>query len=281
MEGINLALLPPLDVVKQVDYEEIVIAVAKKAGIENASPSDPAYRVALAGAYREALLRQDANEQARGVMLAYAKGPQLDHIGATYYRHSNGSPVVRFDDERDDDYRERLQASPEGLSEFGPNAGYEFHARSAHPSVKGAKVESPEPVTVELYILSYEGDGTPSADVITAVEYYLSPNSYRRPLTDWLRVHPATILRYRVTAELILKTGPDDELVRKTAEASASAYVELKRALGAEVEVSGLHAVMRVEGVEKVILKDWADVTCTEQQAPFCEALMVTIGGHV
>ncbi len=277
MEGINLALLPPLDVVKQVDYEEILVEVAQKAGIENASPSDPAYRVALAGSYREALLRQDANEQARGVMLAYARGAQLDHIGVTYYQHPDGSPVVRLDGELDDDYRARLQASPEGLSVAGPDEGYKFHARSAHPLVKDVAVDSPAPVEVDLYILSYEGDGVPTDEVINSVTTYLEP---RRPLTDWVRVNAASVVRYGVTAQLVLKAGPDPELVRQTAENAAAAYVELKRALKGRVVESGLHAVLTVEGVEEVHLVGWDDVICTKKQAPFCESLTVTIGGY-
>ena len=75
-EGINLALLPPLDVVQQVDLEAIIADIASRAALENASPSDPAYRVALAAAYREMMLRQNANEMCLGVMLAFARGPQ-------------------------------------------------------------------------------------------------------------------------------------------------------------------------------------------------------------
>lgn len=277
MEGINLALLPPLDVVQQVDYETILIDVAKKAGIDNASPSDPAYRVALAGSYREALLRQNANEQARGVMLAYAKGPQLDHIGVTYYQHPDGSPVLRLDGEHDDDYRARLQASPEGLSVAGPDEGYKFHARSAHPLVKDVSVESPAPVEVDLYILSHDGDGVPTDEIINSVTTYLEP---RRPLTDWVRVNPASVVRYSVTAQLVVKAGPDPELVRQAAENAARVFVELKRALKGRVVESSLHAVMTVEGVEEVHLVGWDDVICTKQQAPFCEALTVTIGGY-
>lgn len=278
MEGINLALLPPLDVVKQLSHEEIVQAVAQAASLENASPADPAFRVALAATYRELLVRQDANEQARGVMLAFARGPQLDHIGATYYKHPDGSPVLRLSGESDNDYRDRLQQSPEGLSVAGPDGAYEFHAKSAHPLVKDVTVASPAPVEVELSILSYEGSGVPSAAVLTAVELYLGP---RRPLTDWVRVLPAEVVTYSVTASLTLKLGPDPELSRQTAENAALAYVELKRQLKGRVVESGLHAVMTVEGVEEVALTGWTDVVCAAHQAPYCTALTVTIGGYV
>ncbi len=278
MEGINLALLPPLTVIKQLTHEEIVQAVATAAGLENASPADPAFRVALACAYRELMVRQDANEQARGLLLAFAVGPQLDHLGVTYYQHPDGSPVTRLDGEEDDDYRARLQDSPEGLSVAGPDGAYEFGAKSAHPDVKGASVFSPAPVEVELTILSAQGDGTPSAELMAIVDTYMQP---RRPLTDLLRVLPAEVIRYSVTSALYLKQGPDPELARQAAEASGLAYVARQHRLGARVVESALHAAMSVEGVEEVRLAGWVDVACTARQAPYCEALAVTIGGYV
>ncbi|TWC12008.1 phage-related baseplate assembly protein [Pseudomonas sp. SJZ085] len=278
MEGINLALLPSLTVIKQLTHEEIVQAVATAAGLENASPADPAFRVALACAYRELMVRQDANEQARGLLLAFAVGPQLDHLGVTYYQHPDGSPVTRLDGEEDDDYRARLQDSPEGLSVAGPDGAYEFGAKSAHPHVKGASVFSPKPVEVELTILSTQGSGVPTPELLATVDAYLQS---RRPLTDWLRVLPAEVVPFSVTAALYLKPGPDPELVRQASEKWARAYLDKQHRLKARVVESALHAAMSVEGVEEVRLTGWADVACTARQAPFCEALTVTIGGYV
>jgi phage-related baseplate assembly protein len=278
MEAINLALLPALDVVEQIDYETILAEVVEKAGLENASPSDPAYRIALAGAYREALLRQDANEQAKGLMLAYATGSELDHIGVTYYQHPDGSPVVRLTDETDDDYRERIQASPEGLSVAGPDEGYKFHAKSASVLVKDVAVDSPAPVEVDVYILSYADDGVPTAELLNTVDTYLKP---RRPLTDLVRVNAASVVNYSINATLTLKSGPDPELVRQTAETNLAAYVELKRTLKGRVVSSGIHAALMIEGVEEVALDSWSDIICSSQQAPYCESVTVTIGGYV
>lgn len=272
-EGINLALLPPLDVVKQVDHEAIIKDVAEKAGLENASPSDPAYRVTLANAYREVMLRQDANEQARGLMLAYAKGPELDHIGVTYYKHPDGSPVLRFDGESDDAYRDRLQKSPEGLSVAGPDGAYEFHARSAHPDVKAATVSSPAPVTVELHILSHSGQGVPTLSVLDAVDAYTKPF---RPLTDNLIVKAAEVLTYAITAKLFIKVGPDPELVRQAAEKQLAEYVAALHRFKGRVVKSSVHAALTVEGVEEVQLASWADVSCTAIQAPFCARITTT-----
>lgn len=274
MEGINLALLPQLDVVKQVDYEAIALDIAKKAGIENLSPSDPAYRIALAGAYREALLRHDANEQAKGLTLAYAKGAQLDHLGVTYYRHFDGSPVVRLTGESDDVYRARLQLANEGLSVAGPEGAYVFHAKSASSQVKDVAVHSPAPVEVDIYVLAYDSSGIPSDDLLNLIAAYLNP---RRPLTDLVRVHPAKVVYYDLMAKLMIKPGPDPELVMQAAEKSALAYIELKRRLGGRVVESGLHAALTVEGVEEVHLTDWQDVICGFDESPYCQGFSLTL----
>lgn len=278
MDGVNLALLPPLTVIKQLSHEEIVQAIATAAGLENASPADPAFRVALACAYRELMVRQDSNEQARGLLLAFAVGPQLDHLGVTYYQHPDGTPVLRLDGEQDDAYRARLQASVEGLSVAGPDGAYVFGATSAHPDVKDAKVHSPQPVEVELYVLSRQGPGVPSAELLESVRVYMAP---RRPLTDLLRVLPAQVVSYSVAASLIIRSGPDPELVRQASEAGGLTYVRRQHRLKGRVVESALHAAMTVEGVEEVHLSNWADVVCTAQQAPYCEALSATIGGYL
>lgn len=277
-EGINLALLPKLDVVKQVDHEAIIADVVERAGLTNASPSDPAYRVTLANTYREVLLRQDANEQALGLTLAYATCAELDHIGATYYQHPDGSPVVRLTGESNDDYRARLQKSPEGLSVAGPDGAYEYHARSAHPDVKGVAVDSPAPVEVVLSILSHSGSGEPPQSVLDAVMGYIEPF---RPMTDRVTVVGASVQTYSVTASLFVKSGPDPDLVRETAQARLQAYVNAQHRLQGRVVESGVHAALTLEGVEEVQLANWVDVICTKQQAPYCRAITVTIGGVV
>lgn len=272
-EGINLALLPPLNVVKQVDHETIIQDVVEKAGLENASPSDPSFRTTLANTYREVLIRQDANEQARGLMLAYAKGPELDHIGVTYYKHPNGSPVLRIEGESNDAYRARLQKSPEGLSVAGPDGAYEFHALSAHPDVKAATVSSPAPVMVDLHILSHSGQGVPTQSVLDAVDAYTQPF---RPLTDKLTPKAAAVLTYTVTGSLRIKVGPDPSLVYQTAVARLTDYVAALHRFKGRVVESAIHAALTVEGVDEVQLEGWSDVICSAIQAPFCTAITMS-----
>ena len=267
--------LPELTIVPDIDHNALTQEIAAAAGITNLNASDPAYRIALAVAYRESLVRQDANEQARGVMLMYATGAQLDHIGVTYYRDAAGAPVSRLSGETDDDYRVRLQQSPEGLSVAGPVGAYIYHTRSYSNEIKDVSVVSPAPVEVLLTILQNSGDGSADDAMCQAVQAHLQPY---RPITDSLTVQSAEILTFDINATLTLASPLDTTLIMDNARASLARYVASRHQLAGRVVESGVHAALTVEGVEQVTLAGWQDVICSEHQAPFCSVMNITEG---
>ena len=276
MTGVIPALLPPLTIVKTVDYEELVAEIAASAGVENNSPADPAYRVVLASAYREMLIRQEMNEQAKGLTLAHAFGSQLDHIGVTYYRNPDGSPILRRAGELDDDYRARLQESPEGLSVAGPEGAYRFHARNASQEVKDVSVESPQPCEIDLFVLGRTGDGQAGPGLLQAVDTYLKPF---RPFGDRVRVRSAEIVRYAVNATVFVSSELDPAMALGVAEKRAKAYVAQMHKLGGQVVRSAVDAALTVEGVTEVVLNGWQDIRCEKSQAPYCYDLVLRPGG--
>ncbi|MDR1874369.1 MAG: baseplate J/gp47 family protein [Synergistaceae bacterium] len=87
---IDLSKLPAPQLIEELDYGVIVAAMRTKlrellpewTGYE--LESDPANKVLEVAAYREMLLRQRINEAARGVMIAFATGSDLDHLAAFY-----------------------------------------------------------------------------------------------------------------------------------------------------------------------------------------------------
>lgn len=87
---IDLSKLPAPQLIEELDYEAILQEMRKKlrellpewTGYE--LESDPANKVLEVAAYREMLLRQRVNEAARGVLIAFAQGSDLDHLAAFY-----------------------------------------------------------------------------------------------------------------------------------------------------------------------------------------------------
>lgn len=103
-----------------------------------------------------------------------------------------------------------------------------------------------------------------------------------RPLTDRVTVQPAEILHYTVTATIWITDGPEGELVRQAAVASAQAYAAARHRLDANVTISGFEAALHVEGVWKaaVMINGAAgDLVTTTSQAGWCDGITVTVGG--
>jgi phage-related baseplate assembly protein len=75
----------------------------------------------------------------------------------------------------------------------GPSDAYRFFALSADGQVKAASVDSPQPGTTVVYVLSRTGSGVPDAPLLTTVETALSADTIR-PLSEEVIVSPAAIV---------------------------------------------------------------------------------------
>lgn len=294
---IDLSRLPAPVVVEQIDYEAIL--AERKAYAVSLWPADQQAEVAATlalesepltkliqeNAYRETLLRQRVNEAALAVLLPFAKGADLEQIGARFNverltitpADPSAVPPVAAVMEDYESMRERIQMAMEGLSTAGPRNAYIFHARSADGRVADASAISPAPAEVVVTVQSALGNGTAAADLLAVVAAYLSDED-RRPVADRLTVQSAVVLPYSVEAVLHLHAvGPEAEPIRAAAQARLLALVNQRRRLGVEVNRSALDAALHVEGVRRVDLPGWVDIVPTLAQAPYCTSVSVTV----
>jgi phage-related baseplate assembly protein len=322
--AVDLSRLPAPAVVELLSYEAILAAMlsdlrGRDPQFTALTESDPAFKLLQVCAYREMLVRQRCNEAARAVMLAYAIGSDLDHLGAllgvTRLELDPGDPVNSIPPtmESDTEFRRRIQLAPEGFSVAGPEGAYIFHALSADPDVLDASATSPEPDDIRavvagvlaansaspeltaamdsaldaatwpgdvtVTVLSRQGDGAPSAGLVAAVETALSDDSVR-PLTDHVTVQAATIVPYSVQATVYTYAGPDSALVLAESQRRLEAYIEASHRLGRDVPLSGIYSVLHSEGVQRVELDSpLADIVITRTQASHCTGITIIAGG--
>lgn len=294
---IDLSQLPEPNVIEPIDFETILAErkayaitlwpADKQAEVAAtlALESEPLTKLLQESAYRETLLRQRVNEAALAVLLPYAKGADLEQIGARFNvarlvivpADLNAVPPVAAVMEEDDSFRERIQMAMEGLSTAGPRNAYIFHARSADGRVADATAISPAPAEVLVTVQGILGNGAADAELLGIVAAYLSDED-RRPVADRLTVQSAEVLPYQVNAVLHLaSSGPEAEPIRAAALARGLALVNRRRRLGMEVNRSALDAALHIEGVKRVDLEGWADVVASLTQAPYCTAFNVTV----
>ncbi|WP_338804801.1 baseplate assembly protein [Xenorhabdus griffiniae] len=299
MPTIDLSQLPPPDVVEPLDFETL-FAERKAALIALYPPeqresiartlaleSEPITKLLQENAYRELLLRQRINEAARAAMVAYARGSDLDQLGANnnvsrlilQSADNNTVPPVPAVLESDADFRVRIPQAFEGLSVAGPVGSYEYHARSADGRVADASVISPAPAYVTVSILSREGNGTASEELIAVVSRALNDEDVR-PVADRLTVQSTQIIDYEIEAVLYCYPTPEYEPILQDARARLARYTAEQHRIGRDIVRSAIYAALHVPGVQRVELKTPAqDMILDKTQASFCTCATVTIGG--
>lgn len=293
--SIDLSKLPAPEVIKTVEYE--VLLSEMKAEAIRLMPdleaylsleSEPVTQLLRVCAYYRMLDRLEFNDGARACMLALSTGTNLDGLAAFWgverlivqEADTSVTPPIAEILESDDAFRARVQLSLEGHSTAGSRGAYIFWALSASGEVKDVRVASPTLGDVVVTVLAHDGDGTPSAPLLSTVETALNDEDVR-PLTDRVTVQAADILPYQVEAVLTLYDGPDQSVVVAAAEAAIDDYVVKNHRLGHDITISGLHAALHQAGVQKVDLTQPAShIEVAEHQAAFCTAVTLTVGGR-
>lgn len=274
--GIDLSQIPAPDIVESLDFE-IILSEMKSALSEELGDSswdvesEPIVKLLEVCAYREVLIRQRVNDAAKQTMVAYATGANLEHLAALL-------GVSKNDGESDDRLRVRTQLALEGFSTAGPVGAYVYHALAADNRVKDVAVSSPSPGQVLVSVLSNDGDGVASSDLVSVVGAYLN-NEDVRPLTDQVSVQSASVIPYGVTATLTFYPGPDASTVKTAAQSALLKYVSEHHAMGHDITLSGIYAALHQVGVQNVILSSPAQsIVCDTHEAAYCSSITLTEG---
>ncbi|MHA6196814.1 baseplate assembly protein [Pseudomonas wadenswilerensis] len=293
MSIVDLSALPAPQVLEDLDFEEIFQADLEtfKSHMGDSwtaqLESDPVTKLLEVGAYRTLLNRARVNDAAKALLLAYAKGSDLDQLAANVQLRRlvvraadpNSVPPTEEILEEDDALRERIELVYEGLTTAGPRNSYILHARNASGQVADATAESPSPAMVDVTVLSFDDKGAASAGLLAQVAAYLNDDEVR-PVADRLIVRSAEILPYRIEAVLhMVGNGPENEATLAECRRRLQAWINPRRRLGLEVARSGIDAQLHISGVARVELVGWQDIRPTKGQAAWCEGFTVTLGG--
>lgn len=299
MSAVDLSSLPAPQIIDVPDFEALL--TARKARLVSLYPaelqdavasaleleSEPQLKILQENCYREILLRQRINEAVQAVIIARSGGVDLDNLVANFNvqrlvvtpADETAVPPVPAVMESDEDLRQRAPEAFEGLSVAGPEAAYNFHARSADGRVADASTVSPSPAAVVVTVLSHEGNGQASQALLDIVASKLSAETIR-PLGDRLTVQSAAITEYRVAAKLHLFDGVVAGPCLAAAKNNLAAYLLEQKKLARSIRRDNYKAVLRVAGVDWVeLLEPAADVLMDKSQSGYCIATDITIAG--
>ncbi|MCQ4630939.1 baseplate J/gp47 family protein [Shinella sp. CPCC 100929] len=246
---LDISSLPAPQVVRTIDPEAEVAAFV--AALKEALPQwrgvfegDSFQKICQVWALRLIMKEQEHNEDARSILLAYAKGPALDHILTTYHR------TPRLPGELDEDYRARGQLAPEAMADLGiTHGGYIFRVRSAFKdAIKDVRPIRRDGGRIELRLLGRNETGAVSDAVLAAIIRAFQPEGATQS-TDILTVLPAEIDERHVTVRLAIPRGPDPTPVRLAARTKLEAYAASVHRINAGLYVDALYAAAHVPPV--------------------------------
>lgn len=294
---VDLSKLEPHDLVEALDFDTL-LATRKEALIAQYPAdeqdairrtlqleSEALTRLLRENVYRELIWRQRVNEAAKATMLAFAAGADLDHRAADYgvarllitpadLDAVPPVPAVWEDDER---LRYRCQLSLEGLTVAGSRGAYLFHTLSASANVQDAKVTSPEPGLVRVYIMDRRSIGAPDQALLDIVTSYLSAED-RIPLCDTVETTAGQSKAFAITADIEFKDGAVAaggglEAARQRLDA----MLATQRKLGESVPRSLIDATLHAADVKRVtLLLPAADIDCADGEFPDCTAITLS-----
>ncbi|RLL33734.1 baseplate J family protein [Acinetobacter cumulans] len=293
--AIDLSLLAPPDVVKQISFEEILKLRLEQFYQEmrqdqpefpDLLESDPAMKLAQVFAYGEMLIRQDTNEQALAVLLAFAKDNDLDHKAAERnLQRRIISPATENTlevKESNESLRRRVQLAPEGQTTAGSEGSYIFHGLNADPRVKDVYPYAPldeneNPTGIcNIYVLSNEGTGEASEELLNVVTAALNAKSVR-PLTDRPIVYSASILNYSIQAEIFIDEGPDENIVLNSCYKAAEEYTNKTHSFNDGVSLSGIYQALHQPGVSRVnLISPAGNLDTSLGQVAYCTGINIS-----
>lgn len=261
--------------------------VAEIMGLARNIGSSPMRYLNEAAAARELYLGNRINEAIRSVLLATARGPDLDQLGA-------GRGVVRkvLDDsdpdavlfEDDDTLRGRIQLAIEAWSPHGTEGSYVYWALEADNRVRDVAVYGPnhglDPAVpaaeAHMVVLSTESDGTATQELQDIV-FANCTTDRRRPVADRLVMFSAEPVPYQIEAVLHVTTPETASLVEAAAQAAAQAFVAERIAIGRSIYRSSIAAALNVDGVVDVeLIAPAVDVEIGPFEASHCTSILLS-----
>lgn len=305
MSTVDFSQLPAPNLITELDYERIFKNRKEKfisLYPENeqeywrnilSRESDPIVKVLQESAYLEMLYQAKCNTDARSLLLAYAEGPDLDHLALTEYglirllvtpEDNSVIPPIKAVYESDERLKERCILSFDGMNTAGSANAYRYFTLSADGRVDGIKVKSDEatPCFLDIVITQVDSEnGAASEELIQIIQAALDPDTVR-PVGDRPTVKSSIATNYQIEAVLYVGKNAEDALLLEVANIRLDKYIKNAQKNGESIYLSAIYAALHVDGIERVqIISPTADLVMDNYHHPYCTTKSITVGGVI
>lgn len=184
------------------------------------------------------------------------------------------------DIESDDEYRTRLRESPFSFSVAGPANAYKAIAMSVSGDVSDVSVYSPSAGVVEIAVIKDGGEIPSADDELLGMILESCSASDKRPLTDNVRVVPATAVNCNINVTYYVANN--DTSKKAAIEAVIADYKEWQYSkIGRAINPDELRSRMREAGAARVEIAEPNYTSLAENEVAQFGTTTVNYGGSI
>lgn len=278
-----LAALPTPEVLETYSFETIL--ARRKAEMASRAPaygfqydvggleSDPGVVLLEEASYEEMLLRERGNNIARARYLYFARGSEIDHLGAFY-------DVTRMAGESDDRLKQRIILAVMGRSTGGTEPRYRAVAMGASIRVTDAKVytEGTDP-TVHVAVFAADNNGVADDALLQQVRDAVTAPGVRM-VNDTIDVRSAVVQVVNVVVNMTLLRDTSSAILTQLAADLPAQWVR-ESGLGRDLTHDWLKSKLVVPGVYKAtVTSPAADVVMPPYSAVRIGTVTLNLAGR-
>ncbi|EJM47665.1 phage-related baseplate assembly protein [Pseudomonas sp. GM33] len=154
---------------------------------------------------------------------------------------------------------------------------YSFSPDGYAAQIKDGNGRRTAPGEVRVTVLSREGDGTASDDLLEGVRQHFSRPDVR-PETDRVTVQGAHIQNYKIRVVARINAGPDSGLTKAAAQQQLQVYADSCHRLEGRVDPSWIDYTLHNAGaVQLEIIEPIEPIVTTAFEAPYCTGVEVEV----
>ncbi|MBU2707548.1 baseplate J/gp47 family protein [Zooshikella marina] len=235
-------------------------------------------------AKREEMLHKLINQSAHHILLPTAHGYALDHVAELFdvkrrvektdnNKDEDISENLTLHQESDEELRVRASLSFDRLSGAGTKNSYVFHGLSSDPKVKEVSAISNKPGYVDVYVLSKEGDGSATDELIDSVRTYLRGHE-KIPLTDNVSVNKAEIISYSINLNVVIDRQMQNlkDQIKLKIKSNLLDYIAIHHRMGVNINLSSIIKSVYVNGVTNIeLIEPKKNICISFNQAAYCK----------
>lgn len=184
------------------------------------------------------------------------------------------------DIETDDEYRERLRESPFSISVAGPANAYKAIAMSVSGDIADVSVYSPSAGVVEIAVVKDGGEIPSENDELLRMISEACSAKDSRPLTDYVRVVPATAVPTNIQVTYYVPNG--DATKKAAIEEAVNEYKAWQtEKVGRAITPDKLTSLMYAAGAARVAITEPVYADLEEYEIAQIGTVSVVYGGSI